>query len=175
MNKVQLIGRLGRDPELRYTSNGTACATLSVATNEPYKEGDDWKERTEWHRVILWNRQAEFVNEYLSKGSQVYVEGRLQTRKWTDPQSGQDKYTTEIIGRELMSLGGRGDSGGTSQGPPHPADDYAPTGTTSHSQEGPAADNYAPAGGESSATSSPSADTSTSPAAPGGAEEDIPF
>jgi len=161
LNKVQLIGRLGRDPELRYTTNGIACATLSVATNESYKEGDEWKERTEWHRVILWGRQAEFSGEYLAKGSQIYIEGRLQTRKWADPQSGQDKYTTEIIARELMSLGGKGDSGGASQGPPHPADDYAP------------------AGSEPSDPSSPPADTSTSPAAPAapaaGGEEDIPF
>ena len=119
LNKVQIIGRLGKDPELRYTSNGVAVATMNVATNDRYKDGEEWKDKTEWHRIVLWKKQAEIAGEYLKKGSQVYIEGRLQTKKWTDDK-GIERYTTEIVERELIMLGGRSDSG--SQRPPHPAD-----------------------------------------------------
>jgi single-strand DNA-binding protein len=140
LNKVQIIGNLGKDPELRYTSNGVAVATLSIATNERFKNStsDEWQERTEWHRVVAWARLAEVAGEYLAKGRQVYIEGRLQTRSWED-RDGNKRYTTEIVARDLILLGGRGDSGGSGGFPPHPADTYSPTGAsqTDEVQESP--------------------------------------
>mgnify|MGYP000887000632 CR=1 FL=1 len=111
LNKVMLIGNLGKDPEVRYTTSGQAVATFSLATSEKFKtKSGDWEERTEWHRVTLWGKQAEIASEYLAKGKTVYIEGRLQTRKWTD-RDGNEKYTTEIVGDRMQMLGGRGDSG----------------------------------------------------------------
>ena len=105
VNKVILIGNLGADPELRYTPSGAAVATLSVATNEVWKDNDgNQQQRTEWHRVILWRKLAEVAGQYLSKGSQVYIEGRLQTRSWED-KDGVKRYTTEIIGNNMQMLG----------------------------------------------------------------------
>lgn len=116
LNKVQIIGRIGKDPELRYTQSGTPVATLSVATDESYKDRDGNKvERTEWHRVICFQRQAENCAAYLAKGSLVYVEGSLTTRKWQD-QQGQDRYTTEIKADRVQFLDRKGDNqGGDSQ------------------------------------------------------------
>ena len=113
VNKVTLIGNLGADPEVRYTANGSAVANVSVATAEAWKdrESGDMQERTEWHRVVFFSRLAEIVGEYLKKGSQVYIEGRLQTRKWQD-RDGNDKYTTEIVANEMQMLGGRGGASG---------------------------------------------------------------
>lgn len=116
INKVILIGHLGQDPEVRYMPSGNAVANISLATSESWrdKQTGEQRERTEWHRVVFFGKLAEIVGEYLRKGSQVYVEGRLQTRKWQD-QSGQDKYTTEIvvdIGGTMQMLGGRGQGGG---------------------------------------------------------------
>ncbi|MBU2783584.1 single-stranded DNA-binding protein [Acidithiobacillus caldus] len=109
--KVILLGHLGRDPEMRYMPDGTAVATLNVATSETFKDRDGNKqERTEWHRVVFWGRTAEIAGEYLRKGSMAYVEGRLQTRKWTDKE-GQERYTTEIRGDRLQLIGGRRDDG----------------------------------------------------------------
>ena len=109
VNKAILLGHLGRDPEMRYMPDGTANATLNVATSETYKDRDGNKqERTEWHRAVFWGRTAEVAGEYLRKGSMVYVEGRLRTRKWTDKE-GQDRYTTEIVGDRLQMVGGRRD------------------------------------------------------------------
>ncbi|MEN8200029.1 MAG: single-stranded DNA-binding protein [Thermodesulfobacteriota bacterium] len=123
INKVILVGNLGQDPELRYTQSGTAVATLSVATNRVWKDRDGNKQdETEWHRVIVWAQTAEFCSNYLSKGNKVYVEGRLQTRKWQD-QNGNDRYTTEIVANELKSLtprAGEGGGGGFSGEPPMP-------------------------------------------------------
>lgn len=111
LNKVMLIGRLGRDPELRYTQNGSPVATLNVATDESYIDKDGNKvERTEWHRVSVFQRQAENCANFLGKGSLVYVEGSLQTRKWQD-QSGQDRYTTEIKAQRVQFLDRRGERG----------------------------------------------------------------
>ena len=110
VNKVILVGTLGQDPEVRYMQDGKAVATLSVATNEKYKDkvtGED-KEVTEWHRVVLWGRLAEIAGEYLRKGSSAYFEGKLKTRKWQD-QSGVDRYTTEILASELQMLGSKQD------------------------------------------------------------------
>jgi len=113
VNKVILVGNLGKDPELKHTSSGTAVATMTVATNERYKDrSGEWQDRTEWHNVVLWQRLAEIAAEYLKKGRSVYVEGRLQTRSWEDKQ-GQKRYTTEIVANDLVLLGGgRGDDSG---------------------------------------------------------------
>ena len=109
VNKVTLIGNLGNDPELRSTQSGGAVANITLATSESWrdKETQETKERVEWHRVIFFGRLAEVVNEYLRKGSQVYVEGRIQTRKWQD-KDGNDRYTTEIVANEMQMLGSRG-------------------------------------------------------------------
>ena len=108
VNKVILVGNLGADPETKYTAGGTAITNISIATSESWKDkqtGEN-QERTEWHRVVFFNRLAEVAGEYLRKGSQVYVEGKLRTRKWQD-QNGQDRYTTEIVGNEMQMLGSR--------------------------------------------------------------------
>lgn len=109
VNKVILVGYLGADPELRFTPKGTPVANFSIATTARFTDSDGEKqERTEWHRVLAWKRLAEIVKEYLKKGKQVYIEGRLQTRKWQD-QSGNDRYTTEIVANNLVMLGRAGD------------------------------------------------------------------
>ncbi len=116
LNKVMLIGNLGRDPELRYTTSGQAVASLAIATSEKFKnKNGEMEERTEWHRVTLWGKLAEIAKEYLAKGRTVYIEGRLQTRKWTD-RDGNDRYTTEIVGDRMQMLGGRGGDGGSGGG-----------------------------------------------------------
>ncbi len=115
VNKVILLGNLGRDAELRYTPGGAAVATINMATTEVWNDkGGQKQEKTEWHRVVLWGKTAESLNEYLTKGKQIYVEGRLQTRKWQD-KDGQDKYTTEIRGDRVVLLGGGGGGGGRQQ------------------------------------------------------------
>jgi single-strand DNA-binding protein len=110
INKVILVGNLGADPETRYTASGAAITNIRIATSESWrdKQTGENQERTEWHRVVFFNRLAEIAGEYLRKGSQVYVEGSLRTRKWQD-QGGQDRYTTEIVANEMQMLGGRGD------------------------------------------------------------------
>jgi single-strand DNA-binding protein len=110
VNKVILIGNLGRDPEVRYTPNGVAVANITVATSEGWKDkqSGETQERTEWHRIVLFARLGEIAGEYLRKGSKVYIEGRLQTRKWQDKTSGQDRYTTEIIADSLQMLDSKG-------------------------------------------------------------------
>jgi single-strand DNA-binding protein len=111
VNKVILVGNLGRDAELRYTPGGAAVATLNMATTEVYKDREGQKkEDTQWHRVVLWGKTAETLQDYLTKGKQIYVEGRLQTRKWKDKE-GNDKYTTEIRGDRVVLLSGGGQSG----------------------------------------------------------------
>ncbi|CAE6496832.1 Single-stranded DNA-binding protein [Nitrosomonas nitrosa] len=107
VNKVILVGNLGRDPEVRYMPSGDAMANLSIATTDTWKDkGGEKQERTEWHRVVMFGKQAEIAGEYLKKGSQVYIEGRLQTRKWTD-KSNIERYTTEIIADRMQMLGSR--------------------------------------------------------------------
>lgn len=112
INKAIIVGRLGRDPELRYTPDGTAVANFSIATSEEWKDKNsgEKKERTEWHRIVAWRRLGEICGEYLSKGRQVYVEGKLQTRSWE--QDGVTRYTTEIVATDVQFLGGRDDTGG---------------------------------------------------------------
>jgi single-strand DNA-binding protein len=113
VNKVILIGNLGKDPELRYTPSGTAVASFSLATNERYKDKEgNWQDRTEWHKIVAWQRLAEIAGEYLKKGRTCYIEGRLQTRSWDDKESGQKKYSTEIVASDLVLLGGQGQGQG---------------------------------------------------------------
>ncbi len=117
VNKVILVGHLGRDPELRYTQNGQAVANFSLATTESYAKRDGEREdRTEWHRIVAWGRLAEICAEYLSKGRQVYVEGRIQTREWED-REGEKRRTTEIVAREMQMLGRRGETSETTEEP----------------------------------------------------------
>ncbi len=113
VNKVILIGNLGKDPEVKFTPQGTPVAKLTLATNERFKDkSGEWQDRTEWHNVVLWQRLAEIAGEYLKKGGKVYIEGRLQTRSWDDKTSGQKKYMTEVVGSDLVLLGGRGEGSG---------------------------------------------------------------
>jgi single-strand DNA-binding protein len=112
VNKVILVGNLGRDAELRYTPGGAAVATLNMATTETWNDkGGQRQEKTEWHRVVFWGKVAESLTEYLTKGKQVYVEGRLETRQWND-KDGNKRYTTEIKGDKIVLLGGGGGGGG---------------------------------------------------------------
>jgi single-strand DNA-binding protein len=117
INKVIIVGNLGGDPETRYMPSGSAVTNLTVATNESWKDKQtgEQKDRTEWHKVAMFNRLAEIAAEYLRKGSQVYIEGKLRTRKWQD-KNGQDRWTTEIIADEMQMLGGRGGGGSAPMG-----------------------------------------------------------
>ncbi|MCZ4328835.1 single-stranded DNA-binding protein [Castellaniella ginsengisoli] len=127
VNKVILVGNLGRDPEVRYSPDGAAICNVSIATTSQWKDkaSGERREETEWHRVVFYNRLAEIAGEYLKKGRSVYVEGRLKTRKWQDKETGADRYSTEIVADQMQMLGGRegggemggGDSGGFSQPP----------------------------------------------------------
>ena len=165
VNKVILVGHLGADPEVRYMPNGGAVANVTVATTESWKDksSGEKQEKTEWHRVVFFARLAEIVGEYLKKGAQIYVEGRLQTRKWQD-KSGVDRYTTEIVASEMQMLGGRGGAaGGAGAGAGSSAGGYG-----GGQSQAPAA--AAPAAGAASAAA---------PAAAGGSyddfDDDIPF
>ena len=117
INKVIIVGNLGQDPDTRYMPSGSAVTNMTVATNESWKDKQtgEQKDRTEWHKVAMFGRLAEISAEYLRKGSQVYIEGKLRTRKWQD-QNGNDRYTTEIIADEMQMLGGRGGAGGGGMG-----------------------------------------------------------
>lgn len=113
VNKVILIGNLGKDPEVKYTPQGTAVAKFSLATNDRYKDKEgNWQDRTEWHNITAWARTAEIAGEYLKKGGKVYIEGSLRTHSWDDKQSGQKKYMTEVVVNDLVLLSGRGEAGG---------------------------------------------------------------
>ncbi len=113
VNKVILVGNLGRDPEVRYMPDGSAIANISVATTDTWKDKSGVKqEKTEWHRVSFFGKTAEVAGQYLKKGSQVYLEGRIQTRKWQDKETGQDRFSTEIVGDRMQMLGGRTGGGG---------------------------------------------------------------
>jgi len=109
VNKVILVGNLGKDPEVRYMPNGNAIANITLATTDSWKDKQtgEQQEKTEWHRIVMFRRLGEIAGEYLKKGSQVYIEGKLQTRKWQD-NSGNDRYTTEIVANDMQMLGGRG-------------------------------------------------------------------
>jgi single-strand DNA-binding protein len=113
VNKVILVGNLGKDPEVKFTPSGVPVAKFSLATNERFKDkAGEWQDRTEWHNIVAWQRLAEIVGEYVKKGSKIYIEGRLQTSSWEDKQSGEKKYRTEIVASDLVLLGGRGEGGG---------------------------------------------------------------
>jgi len=120
VNRVTLIGHLGKDPELKYTPNNVPVATFSVATSERFKDKEgNWQDRTEWHNVVAWQRTAEIAHEYLKKGRQVYIEGRLQTRSWDDKNTGEKKYRTEVVVSDMVLLGGarEGEGGGARSRP----------------------------------------------------------
>ena len=111
LNKVMIIGNLGKDPEIRATTSGQSVATFSLATSEKFKnKSGELEERTEWHNVVLWGKLADIAGQYLTKGKSVYIEGRIQTRKW-EGKDGHDRYTTEIVGDKLQMLGGKGEKG----------------------------------------------------------------
>ena len=165
VNKVILVGNLGRDPETRYMPDGGAITNISIATTSSWKDKSGEKqEATEWHRISFFGKLAEIAGEYLKKGSQVYVEGKLRTRKWQD-KDGQDKYTTEVIADAMQMLGGRQGMGGEGGAPSSGGGDYGRSSSGSSS---------GPAGGGSGIASKPAA-------AKGGAakfddfEDDIPF
>jgi single-strand DNA-binding protein len=124
MNKAQVIGYLGSDPELRYTQKGTPVATFSVATTERWKDqSGEQREHTEWHRIVIWRKLAEICGEYLKKGSRVYIEGKMQTRKWQDKE-GNDRFTTEIIGNSMEMLGDKNQAQASDpELPPGPGED----------------------------------------------------
>ncbi|WP_324317848.1 single-stranded DNA-binding protein [Povalibacter sp.] len=156
INKVILVGNLGKDPEVRYMPSGKAVTSFSIATSESWtdKSTGDKQERTEWHNIVLFDKLGEIAGEYLRKGSQVYIEGSLRTRKWQDKE-GKDRYTTEIVGRDMQMLGSRGGAGGGSGG----GGGFESRGSGEARQSRPAAveDRGAPAGDE------------------GGFDDDIPF
>jgi single-strand DNA-binding protein len=118
VNKVILLGNLGKDPEVKFTPQGTPVAKFSVATSERFKDKEgNWQDRTEWHNVVLWQRLAEIAGEYLKKGSKVYIEGRIRTDSWDDKESGQKRYRTEIVGQDLVLLSsGKEGAGGGEEG-----------------------------------------------------------
>jgi len=125
INKVILIGNVGKDPEIRYTQNGNAVATFSLATTERRKSAEgQWTDHTEWHNIVAWGKTAETCNQYAKKGTQLYLEGRIQTRKWQD-KDGNNRYTTEIVVNQMVLLG-RGPGGGAR--PEYPGGDSFPSG-----------------------------------------------
>ena len=139
LNKVMLIGNLGKDPEVRYTPGGQAVANFNIATNENWTDKAGQKqERTEWHRIVVWGKQAELCGQYLKKGRECFVEGRIQTREWTNKE-GQKQYTTEVVANHVVFVGGRGDAASAGQnrgaddfGPPPPGFDESPGGGPSN-------------------------------------------
>ena len=163
VNKVILIGNLGKDPEVKFTPQGTPVAKITLATNERFKGKDgQWQDRTEWHNVVLWQRLAEIAGEYLKKGGKVYIEGRLHSDSWDDKETGQKKYKTEIIINDLVLLGGGGPREGGGEGGGYSGRSGAGKSSAS--------------GGFDQRTSEP--DVSQAPASGGGPEitdEDIPF
>ncbi len=135
INKVTLIGHLGKDPEVRYTAGGAAVANITLATSETWKDKQtgEKQERTEWHRVVFFSRLADIVGEYLKKGAPIYVEGRIQTEKWQD-QSGQDRYTTKIVANEMQMLGSKGDNMSAANAAPNNTDFGQPASPSSASK-----------------------------------------
>jgi single-strand DNA-binding protein len=173
VNKVILVGNLGNDPESRFLPSGGAVTNITLATSETWKDKQSGQpqERTEWHRVVFFNRLAEIANEYLHKGSKVYLEGSLRTRKWQD-KSGQDRYTTEIVAGEMQMLDSRGggQSGGQSGGGSQPQNDY-----NQSSQSGGAPGAAAPGAAAPGAAAPGAAKPSAQPEDFGDFNDDIPF
>jgi single-strand DNA-binding protein len=160
VNKVILIGNLGKDPEVRYMPSGKAVANVTLATSDSWKDKNtgEKQERTEWHNVVFYSPLAEIAGQYLRKGSSVFVEGRLQTRKWQD-KNGQDRYTTEIIANEMKMLGSRSSSGGST-----------PFASESHEGESTSSSSAAPA-----TPAPPRAPAAPTPGVDNGFDDDIPF
>ncbi len=128
VNKVILVGNVGKDPEVRYSQSGTPVANFSLATNERSKDRNgEWQDRTEWHSIVAWKRLAEIVGEYVAKGTKLYVEGKIQTSSWEDRQSGERKYRTEIVARDLLLLGPRGNSDEDHQSSSHDENEDQPS------------------------------------------------
>ncbi len=171
VNKVILIGNIGADPELRYTPKGTAVTNFNMATNENWTDSSgERQERTEWHRVVVWGRLAEICNQYLRKGSKVYIEGRLQTRSW-EGQDGQKRYTTEVVARDMQMLDSREDidaGGGFSQGPGGPTE-----GTQDVRPGSEGTQDVRPGSGETGGGPGTGSGGSSPP--PYGADDDLPF
>ena len=143
VNKVLLLGNVGKDPEMRATQGGTQVASFTLATADRAKDAQgNWADKTEWHNLVAFNRTAEIVRDYVKKGTQIYVEGKIQTRSWDDKESGQKKYRTEILVNELTLLGGRGDSAGAggerSSSSYSQSNSYAKSNTASYDQRQPA-------------------------------------
>jgi len=128
LNKVMLIGNLGKDPELSYTASGVAVAKFSIATNERWKDQEgNFQERTEWHNIVAWRKLAEICGQYLKKGSKVYIEGKLQTRSWDDKTTGVKRYATEVVADDLIMLDSKGAGAGAPMGAePEPSGDALP-------------------------------------------------
>jgi single-strand DNA-binding protein len=193
VNKVILVGRLGNEPDVRYTAAGAAIANVSLATSEAWqdKQTGERQERTEWHRVVFFNRLAEIVKQYLHKGAQIYIEGSLRTNKWQDKNTGQDRYTTEIIAREMQMLDSRSDAGygapagsGTYPGAAPQSSGYAaplPPQTQGAEQfTPPPPPNMAPpapppSGGGAQPSSPPAPSNTTAPPPDKSFDEDVPF
>jgi single-strand DNA-binding protein len=176
VNKVIVLGNLGRDPEVRYTPNGAAVCNLRIATTRNWKSRDsgEKQEETEWHSVVLYDRQAEIAGEYLKKGRPVYIEGRLKTRKWQD-KDGNDRYTTEIVADSMQLLGGRDDMGGGSGGGDSEGGGYsreAPAARPAARASAPMGGGGGSGGGNSSASSRPAPKAATGF---DDMEDDIPF
>ncbi len=177
INKVIIVGNCGQDPETRYSAGGSAITNLSVATSESWKDKQTGQvqEKTEWHRIVFFNRLAEIAGEYLRKGSKVYVEGKLQTRKWQD-KDGQDRYSTEIVANEMQMLDSRGDGGQGGGGGYGQSSGFAPAGAPQpqqpayQAQQNPAAAPPQPQhGGQAPAPAAPPAQNMDS------FDDDIPF
>lgn len=176
VNKVIIVGRLGNDPEMRTMPNGDAVANISVATSEVWndKNTGERREVTEWHRIVLFRRNAEVAGQYLRKGSQVYIEGKLKTRKWQD-QNGQDRYTTEIQADSLTMLGGRNDNGGDFGGN---SGGWNQAPQQQNYNQGGYDNNYSQTGGYNNAQSAPKAAAKPAPQAEppmNDFDDDIPF
>ena len=135
VNKVILVGNVGKDPEVRHSPSGTLVAKFSLATNERFKDRrGEWQDRVEWHTIVAWQRLAEIVGEFVVTGSKVYIEGKLQTSSWEDRQSGQTKYRTEIVALDLVLLGGRGNGTGDSH-QSHPGSAARPETPTENAED----------------------------------------
>ena len=162
INKVIIVGNCGQDPETRYMPSGGAVTNISLATSESWKDKNtgQQQERTEWHRIVFFNRLAEIAGEYLKRGSKVYVEGSLRTRKWQDKETGQDRFTTEIVGNEMQMLDSRGGQGGEFNAPPQ---------DSGHQQRTKSAPSQAPA------PSSPADNNAGGGQGFEGFDDDIPF
>ena len=162
VNKVILLGNLGKDPEVRSTSSGQQVANFTLATNRRWRDRDgNRQEQTEWHYIVVWGRQAEVAGQYLTRGSKIYLEGRLQTRSWDDRNTGEKRYRTEVVCENLQMLGGNRDGGGGGYGGEKPG----------HSQSGGYGGGYQQQAGDSS----PGVSVGPSDFGPGPEDDDIPF